>query len=49
MLIQADFGNNCEHCAKSVKLGRIVVQYINFEFFVDHILYLSIFRNLVLI
>ena len=34
---QADFGNNCVHCAKSVKLGRIVVQYVSFAFFVDNI------------
>ena len=31
-LNQADFSNNCAHCAKSVKLGRIVVQYITLIF-----------------
>ena len=33
---QAGFGNNCAHRAKSVKLGRIVVQYLSFDF-LDHI------------
>ena len=31
---ETDFGNNCAHCAKSVKPGRIVVQYLSFDFFV---------------
>ena len=46
---QGDFGNNCAHSAKSVKLSRIVVQYLSFDFFADHISEGSIFRNIVII
>ena len=34
---QAGFGNNCAHCAKSLKLGRNLVQYVSFDFFVDQV------------
>ena len=34
---QADFGSICAHCAKSVRLGRILVQYVSLDFFADHV------------
>ena len=34
---QADLGNNWAYWAKSIKRGKIVVQYVSFDFFVDHI------------
>ena len=45
---QADLGNNWAYWAKSIKRGKIVVQYVSFDFIVDHIFQGSTFRNIMI-